>query len=89
MPEHIVPNLVVPEPQPVVHEPIVESKADIKPVVVAPAAVPKVNDEDIDEDKEPKMDPEELDHMEEDIDAVAPKSAPAVKIAQIAAMVLR
>ena len=40
-----------------------------------------MNNEDIDEDEEPEMDPEEPDHMEEDIDAVALGPAPTVDIA--------
>ena len=88
MPEQVVPDIVVPESQPVVHEPFVEAEADIEPAVVAPVVIPKVDDEDIeedvDEDEEPEMDPDEPDHMEEDIDAVAAGSAPAADTAQIA-----
>ena len=56
-----------------VHEPDVEAKADIEPMVVAPVIVLEVNDEDIDEDDEPEMHPEEFDHMNEGIDVVAPE----------------
>ena len=58
--------------------------------MVAPVVFPEVDDEvveeeeDVDEYEEPEMDPEELDHMEEDIDAVAPGLAPTADIAQIA-----
>ena len=40
-------------------------------------------EENVDEDEEPEMGLEELDHIEEDIDAVAPRPAVAANIAQI------
>ena len=50
--------------------------------------VPEVEDEDVEEDvdrdEEPEMDPDEPEYMEEDIDVVAPRPAPAADIAQIA-----
>ena len=69
-----------------VHEPVVKAEVDVEPTVIAPVVVLEIDDEDIDEDKEPEMDPEELDYMEEGIDAVAPGLALAANIAQIAAI---
>ena len=87
MPEQVVPDIVVPEPQPKVHELVVEAEVDAEPAVVAPVVVPEVDDEDVeedvDEDEEPEMDPDEPDHMEEEIDAAALGPAPAADIAQI------
>ena len=73
-----------------VHKPVAEAEADIEPAVVAPVVVPEVDNEDVEEDvdkyEEPEMDPKELDHMEEDIDAVAPRPAKGTDIAQIIAI---
>ena len=83
--EQVVPDMVVPEPQPMVHEIVVKAEAAVEPAVVALVVVPDVDDEDVeedvDEDEEPEMDQDEPDHMEEDIDAVAPRPAQAVGIA--------
>ena len=59
VPEQVVPDVVVPEPQLVVDIP--EAEDDIEPVVLAPVVVLGMDDED--EDLE--MDPEEPDQMDE------------------------
>ena len=64
--KQIVPDIVIPEPQPVVYEPVVEAEADIEPAVVALIVVPEVNDGNVDKDEEPEMDPNEPDQMEEE-----------------------
>ena len=86
VPEQVVPDVVVPKPQPVVHEPVIEAEADVELTVIAPVVVPEIEDEDIDEDEELEMDPEEPEHMVEDIDAVTPGQAPTADITQIAAI---
>ena len=62
VPEEVVLNIVVLEPQPVVHEPVVEAKADIELALVALVVVLEVDDEDVEEDvdkdEELEMDPE-------------------------------
>ena len=57
-----------------VYEPIIKAEEDVKPVVIALVVVPEIDDEDIDVDEELEMDPEEPNHMEEYIDAIAPKT---------------
>ena len=61
MPKQVVPDVVVLEPQSVVHEPVIEVEADIEPAVVVPVVVLEIDDEDVEEnvneDEEPEMDP--------------------------------
>ena len=78
--KQVVPDVVVQEPQPVVHELVVEAEENVEPAVIAPVVIPKINDEDVDKDKDSEMD------LEEDIDAVAPGPPPATDIAQITAI---
>ena len=42
--EQVVPDIVIPEPQPVVHEPVIEVEADAEPAVVAPVVVLEADD---------------------------------------------
>ena len=67
-------------------------KKDIEPVVLASVIIPEM-EEALDKDEERKMDPEELDQMNEgqiieDMDAVVPRSAPATDIAYIAVVLV-
>ena len=83
VPEQVIPEVVVPKPQPVVD--ISEAEDVIEPAILAPVVVPGMDDEDIDED------PEERDQIDEgevieDIEVVAPGPAPVADIAQIAAV---
>ena len=84
MPKQVVPDIIAPEPPLVVHELVVEANANIEPEVVALVVIPEVNNEDIEEDEESEIDPEETKHMNEDIDAIVPGPVPIADIAQIA-----
>ena len=89
VPEQVAPDVVIPEPQPVIDIPGAEG--DLEPAILAPVVAPKMDDEDIDEDEELEMDLEESNKIDEgqiieDIDAVAPRSIPATDIAQITAV---
>ena len=61
--EQIVPDVVVLEPQPVEDKIVYipKAKEEIELVVLAPIVIPEMDDEDLDEDEELEMDPEEPD----------------------------
>ena len=68
---------------------ILEVEEDIKPAILVPIAISEMDDEDLDEDKELEIDPEEPDQIEEgqiieDITKIV--LGPDVEIAQIAAV---